>query len=154
VRSIRAGARLPIGCTLAIAVAVAGCGSGATLNRSQLASKANSICSETNKKLSGAPAPASTSTTNYAPYLAKITDFVQTELGHVKALNPASGLNADYSTYVSNEAKVVEHLKSARAKALKRDSSGMNNELKQTNSPGLALRAAARRLGWTQCLKT
>lgn len=146
--------RLATGCMCAAALALAGCGSSASaLDKSQLAAKGNPICAQTDATLKGLKPPTGAGTTGYAPYLTKIINAVQTELDHFKTLDPDSTVKSDYTAYVSNEALVISHYKSARARALAHDAAGMTNQLKQTDGPGGRLRTAARHLGWTECLK-
>lgn len=144
------------GLMLVIVLAIGGCGgtSSNTLDKPQLAAKANEFCAQTNKALKALLGQAGTSAQDNARRLAAEIPAIQTELNHMKSLTPAGGVKSDYQTYVSSEAQVLAGYRRARARAIAHDTSGMNSALLTTSKPGAALLAAARRLGWTVCEQT
>lgn len=140
---------------LATVFSIGGCGgSGSALDKPQLAARANQACAQTNQRLTGVLGHTGASTQDIARLLALEIPAIQTELNHIKSLTPDSSVKSDYATYVSSESQVLGDDKSAYSRALAHDASGMNRELVQSEKPGSALLAAARRLDWTECLQT
>jgi hypothetical protein len=145
--------RLLVGSVSVSAIIAAGCGSSSALNQSTLAAKVNAICASTNAKAGTVRSPSANSVSDYVPYLRTLTAITRSERDQIKALNPAAGLKPDVQTYLSSESRVLALEERGYASALNRNLSGVTSAQDAEAGPSSALRAAAQRLGWSECAK-
>jgi hypothetical protein len=139
----------------AAAIGVTGCGSsssGGGLSRSALASKMNTICTDSATKVKAIQQPADLLTNKNAAgtFFRQISAVYDTALSSFRALKPASDVQADYNTVITRLTSLTGLLHQVEAKAVAGDRSGiaMLSQVKPTTD---ALNAAAGKIGATGC---
>jgi hypothetical protein len=150
--------RTSIGVTVALAIAVAGCGGsdhhGSGLTRAQLDAKTTQICRRNAAKLHeiGAP-PDLNDPVLAARFLQSIVELGDEQLAQARALKPQASLKPAYDAYLAQVAASRDFLADVLAKARARDGSGLvelRHEL-QSGEHQKAVIAAERKAGLNGC---
>jgi len=139
-------------CVACGALAIAACGSsGGTLNRSELVSKANSICSGAQKSASAVPSPTNlTDATVAAAYFDKIAPITDKETSDLAALHADGSASGDWGAFLSAQKTANGLLQTIRRKADAKDASGLQ-DLRQVPAAGDRVRTTALKLGAATC---
>jgi len=141
---------------VAMGVGVSACGSSSGgsdsgLSRSDLASKANAICTKAQTDAKAVPAPSDlTDATVAAAYFDKIAPITQTETDALLALKPADEAKDDFAAFTRAQSDANDLLQTIRKKADAKDASGLE-DLKKVQGAGDAVSSAAKKLGAKTC---
>lgn len=144
---------------LALTVVVAaGCGSSSSssgLNKQQLASKANAICTSFKPKLAAVHAPADilSNQASAAQYFDQIAPLYDQAIGELKKLQPASSVKGQWNQMLARFEAVGSLVDQVRIKADKR-AGGEIPLLSQIVPRTNAADAAASQIGATACAST
>ncbi|MDX6688828.1 MAG: hypothetical protein QOG15_285 [Solirubrobacteraceae bacterium] len=108
--------------------------SGDTLSKSELATKATTICKAATEKGNKIQTPSNLADANAAAaYFTKLVDLTQKQTDDLKALNPADDIKTDWDAYIAQQQKATDLLKRTRDAAKSKDVSGLTNF--QTEAP-------------------
>ena len=144
---------------LAACLGLAACGGSSdkkssadsTLNRKQLATKADSICKPVNTSADAVTAPASfDDPTTAAAYFGKLVPLHQQETDQLAALKPDDEVKADWDAFMVAQNANNALLKTILAKATAKDPSG-KQDLQEIPAKVAVSTAAAKKFGSTEC---
>jgi hypothetical protein len=139
----------------AAALLTAGCGSSHRigLSRSEIDTRANSICGAAQRQAQAVPAPANLSTTTVAAaYFDKVAPITDAETTAIAALKPGSAVAADWNAFMVQQQGANELLQEIRAKADAKDRAALQ-ELQLISGVAQKVAAAARKAGATTCAR-
>jgi hypothetical protein len=133
-------------------IALAGCGSS-DLNKAQLASKVNSICSSfvTQGRQVPVPPDFTTNSRAAAAYLDKVISLTDNAYSKIKGLGADSSVKSDFNAYLNAVAHDISLLKSAASKAHAKDRTGLVTLQQETAYDRAITRPLATKLGFTRC---
>ncbi len=98
--SRRAAGALTIA-TAALALAACGSSSSDTLNKSDLAAKANAICKDYNAKSKAVPQATANDAAQIAAFYAAQQKIISAQIAKLKALKPADDVKDDWNAYLA-----------------------------------------------------
>jgi hypothetical protein len=135
----------------AVMATVAGCGSGGGLSSTALVSKANAICSSTQKSAGAIPSPANLQdASSAAAYFDKIAPLTAKETSDLAALKPDRSAAKDWNAFIAAQKSANDLLQKIKAKADAKDASGLQY-LRQVPAVGTRVQGAATKVGATVC---
>jgi hypothetical protein len=143
---------------LCASVALAACGSSSSnsasgLSKRQLAVNTNAICDKYKAKIKAVPAPANVAdATQAAAYFDKIAPLYGQAVGAMRALKPASGVSAEWTTVVAGFGAVSALIDQIKTAADSHNPSGLAL-LPKVKPLRDAANVNANALGATDCAK-
>jgi hypothetical protein len=147
-RKSKLGALTTIG---ALGATLAGCGSSGELSRTAIASKANAICTSTQKAASAVPSPSNLRDASAAAaYFGKIAPLTAKETSDLAALKPDGSVAGDWNAFIAAQKSANDLLQRLKSKADAKDPSGLQ-DLRQVPSAGTRVQGAATKVGATVC---
>jgi hypothetical protein len=135
----------------ALMATVAGCGSSGGLSKTALVSKANAICTSTQKSAGAIASPANLQDpSSAAAYFDKIAPLTAKETSDLAALKPDASAAKDWNAFVAAQKSANDLLQKIKAKADAKDASGLQ-DLRQVPAAGTRVQVAATKVGATVC---
>jgi hypothetical protein len=149
---------------LAVTAGLSACGSSSSnststpkasgLTRTELATKANSICASAQSKLSGVKAPSGATLASdanaAAAYFDKVFPITDTETKDLQALTPDAEAAPDWQTFVTAQVAADQLLQTIKQKADAKDPTGLA-DLSKVQPAGQVVGAAATKVGAGTC---
>jgi hypothetical protein len=138
---------------LSASLAACGGGSSSGLSRSQIVSRANSLCAAGVAASSKIPPPTSfQNPVVVAAYFNKIEPITASETTKLEALKPASSVKSQWDAYLAARKSGLQLLQTLQHKANAKDPSGLA-DLRQVPAMQQRIISAARALGANECAK-
>ena len=136
---------------VAAGLTVAACGGDDRLSRSELASKADAICTRAEADVRAVKAPTDpTDLQATGAYFDKIVPIAQKQTDELADLQPADDVEDHWNVVVDKQKQGTDLLKSIRDKAKAKDSSG-RADLRELRTTAQALSAATKKVGADSC---
>jgi hypothetical protein len=142
---------LPLAAGLA-ALALAACGGGSELTKSELVTQADNICKDTSKELAKIPKP--TKLSDLADYGNKASDAIGSGTKKLKGLDPEQSLQKDYDTFTDAAARQKQLASDLAGVAKSGDRAQIQAVLTKAQKADAEGKAAATRIGFKECGKS
>jgi hypothetical protein len=136
---------------MTLAVAVAGCGGGSALSKSQFDAKANAICGKYTGKINAVRRP--TSINDVPAYVGEVKPFLERGVDELANLQPPHDLQGTYDRWLSTQREALTQVDQLRRAAEQNDLFGVNRIVKQLNERNKRGSALAVQLGAMVCAK-
>lgn len=148
--------RLSVAAMLAIAMlapGLAACGSEDKLSKAELATKANAICTDFDKRIAEVPQPRARNPELAAAYYAQTRPIVSEMADRLEKLEPEDSVKKDWETYVDKQNEAVRLLDDLVRQIKDRDDAAQRT-LAQISSAIADGSAAVKRTGANACAST
>ena len=145
------GRAMIVSLAVAASMGVAACGGEDGLAKSELASKADGICTRAEADVRAVKAPTDPTDLQAAgAYFDKVVPIAQKQTDDLADLQPADDVEDDWNVVVDKQKQGTVLLKSIRDKAKAKDSSG-RADLEELRTTAQAFSAAAKKIGADSC---
>jgi hypothetical protein len=134
---------------IALAVAVAGCGSATPLTRAQLVNHTNALCTQLHNKMKQV-GPAK-STQDLARLARKLAGFEQQQLEAMHKLTPPASMASDWKQMVQGAEEIAEAAGTLSTDVQLKKDKAAGEALKQVGSVEQRIKPIAEKDGFTSC---
>jgi len=139
---------VPLAVAASLGLAACGGSSDKKLSKSELASKATTICKSATKEGAKIKTPSDISDANAAAaYFTKLVDLTQKQTDDLDKLKPADDVKDDWNAFISKQRAANDLLKKTRDAAKAKDPSGLTNFQKEGPKVGQEVDAAGKKIG-------
>ena len=145
--AVRAGVISVVTC----AVALAACGGGSRLSKSQFDARANAICKKYTDRINAVPTPKSIE--DVPAYVTRVKPFIERGVDEIANLKPPQDLQQTYDRWLNTQREALSEADELRRAAERNDLLAVNHTIKQLDERNKRGNALAAQLGARVCAK-